>query len=65
MDCFVLIHECIYCRFLACGYHEVFIYMYNIVLSSWCLNCKCISSIVHFYPFRLVIADVDIVFVCG
>ena len=55
-----LICLCINCRFLVCSYSEVLIeelYVYEIVLSCYSLNCKCISSVLHLYPPLLMISD--------
>ena len=45
---------------------DIGVYIYTILfLSCWSLNCKCISSIMHLYPFLITIAGFDIIFVCG
>ena len=33
------------------------LYIYEIVLSYYSLNCKCISSVLHLYPAPLMISD--------
>ena len=35
------------------------LYVYEIVLSCWSLNCKYISSVLHLYPPLLMISDFD------
>lgn len=39
----------IYYRFLVCGYHEVCIYTYVIILSCWYLKFNHISTTLYFY----------------
>ena len=60
---------CICCRFLVCSYSEVligiYIFIYEIVLSCWSLNCKCISSVLHWYPPVLTISDFGGIIVHG
>ena len=41
------------------------LYVYEIVLSCWSLNCKCISSVLHLCPPLLTISDFGGIIVCG
>ena len=58
---------CINYRFLVCSYSEVLIwvYIYEIVLSLWSLNCKFIPSVLHLYPPLLMISDFGSIIVHG
>ena len=41
------------------------LHIYEIVLSCWCVNCKCISSVLHLYPPLLMISDFGGIIECG
>ena len=41
------------------------LYVYEIVLSCWSLNCKGISSVLHLFPPLLTISDFGGIVVCG